>query len=137
MILLGRQRRRPEMSIVYPGQHNILPITLYYQEVLCPSAMFGEIREDEMQTSPPDGPCSNELTSYKSPQPGLGIKNNLVGLVLNCGHAAATIMDKLSITQPASWHQKMNNRIQKPSPEPHEDPTPLDSEAHEYSVPSA
>ncbi|KAJ4128919.1 hypothetical protein NW768_007443 [Fusarium equiseti] len=98
--------------------------------------MLEQIREDEMQASPADGPCSNELIRYSGTQPKIGIKGNLTTLALNCTRAAATVMDKLSIPQLEALHQKMNSLIQESPPGQPEDPTPLCTETHEYNVPS-
>ncbi|KAI1070373.1 hypothetical protein LB507_010356 [Fusarium sp. FIESC RH6] len=98
--------------------------------------MFGQIREDEVQTSPADKPCSNELVSYSSTRPEIGIKGNFITLALNCTHAAATVMNKLSIPQPEALHQRMNKLFETSPPARPDDPTPLCAETHEYSVPS-
>ncbi|KAJ4007664.1 hypothetical protein NW752_010332 [Fusarium irregulare] len=98
--------------------------------------MLGQIRQDEIQFSAADGPFFNELVSYSDNRPKIGVKNRLLELAWKCSHAAATAMGKLSMTQPESLIQNMNNRVQKIPPEQHEDPTPLCAGTHEYTVPS-
>ncbi|RFN54352.1 hypothetical protein FIE12Z_1478 [Fusarium flagelliforme] len=124
------------MNIPSFGQQNISPSTLPIQGELVYYAMFGQKREDGVQTSPADGSSSNEPASYSNTQPKFEIKNNLTALALNCSHAAANAMNKLSIPQLESWYQRVSMLVQKSPPEPHGDSTQLNNGTHEYSVPS-